>query len=608
VTEPRDQASDRAASGIAEYHATIAIYPERGVLEPQPAFESWTTFVSHRAVRAIAVAQESRIVWIASWGGVLAWNRTDEHVYRRYSSEHGLAGAPSCIAMSDDDRPWVGHAEGGLSWFDAGRWYPYEHLRDAPILAIAAASGGRMWIATSDAIAMVERGQRPVELVRGNASCAEPTALLGDADGVLVGSPSGLFRVSERSPVRRVSGGAISECTALARAPDGAVVAGTPTGVVIGDSRITPASGDAAIVGVAPSRRGIWVLTPVGIARIENNAWRAVAPASDTQTSPRALAVARPNDDYVWVGTDDLVSGLRPGGDTPWDSGVLPHHAEDVLSNLGRCGRADTVGRVWIGTGGGLFMAHPDGKWSFDEDLGDVRSVMPSGGGVFGPEYIWVLSWPAGLHRIAMPSRVLEPIALPPGLPRSLVSAYEPRAFAWVGDTLWHFDDGTAHAEVGHVPPDAHIVAQAPGRQWFVATNHGLFTYDPVRGDWSLVPAFGVAPVTALATIVVWLFAGTHGAFWMLDLRGWRKLELRHAGVAWTEPVTALARASDYETIWVACGGRVARCTTEDGTVLEVYDRFDSGVCGDVITAIIETDGVLWVVSRAGIARHTLHR
>jgi ligand-binding sensor domain-containing protein len=287
---------------------------------------------------------------------------------------------------------------------------------------------------------------------------------------------------------------------------------------------------------------------------------------------------------------------------------VLPHHAEDVLSNLGRCGKADPVGRVWIGTGGGLFVGQSNGTWSFDPELGDVRSVTRSGGGVYGPEFMWVLAWPGGLHRVAMPGRALEPIALPPGLPRALVTGYKWQALAWVGDTVWRFDDGAPRAEVFHVPPKARIVAQAPDLTWYVATDHGLFSYDPVRSSWSLEPAFGVSAITALATIVVWLFAGTNGAFWMLDSRGWRKLELRHAGVGWTEPVTALALASDYNTIWLACGGRVARCATEDGAVLEVYDRFDSGVCGNVITAIVETDGILWVVSRTGIARHTLRR
>ena len=98
------------------------------------------------------------------------------------------------------------------------------------------------------------------------------------------------------------------------------------------------------------------MLTRSGIARIENGEWRAIGPAPENVAAPRVLAVAGPNDDYLWIGTDDLVSGARPAGDAPWDVGVLPNHAEDMLSNLGRCAVADDVGRVWIGTARGTVL------------------------------------------------------------------------------------------------------------------------------------------------------------------------------------------------------------------------------------------------------------
>jgi ligand-binding sensor domain-containing protein len=606
VTDPRSTSADRARGGIAEYRATIAVYPESAVLEPQPAFERWTTFVSHAAVRAIAVAPESRIVWIATWGGVLAWNRTDEYVYRRYSSEHGLAGTPSCIAVGDDDRPWVGHAEGGLSWFDGGRWYPYEHLRAESVLAVAAARGGRMWVATPDAIVLIERAALPVEIVRGNASCAGATTLLGDGDGVLVGSPSGLFRVSERGSVTPVSEAAITECTALARGRGGAIIAGTPSGVVMNDTRTAPDEGDAAVVGLAPSRTGIWVLTRSGIARIENGTWRAIAAAPEHLTTPRAIAVAGPNEDYLWVGTDNLMSGVRADGESPWDVGVLPGHDEDRISNLGRCAVADDVGRVWIGTAGGVFLGEPDGTWSLDPEPGDVRSAIVAKT-AHRESAVWMLGWPSGVSRVAMPGRLSEPVAAPRGLPRALVRGDDSRPFAWIGNAVWRLD-GRPELEALGVPVHARIVAQAPGGALYAATDRGLVRYDPVSSAWHLEPALGVSPVTALATIAFSLIAGASGAFWMLDGRGWRKLELWQAGVRWTEPVTALASSHGVDTIWVACGGRVARCATEDGAVVEVFDRFDSGVCGNVVTAIVETNGVLWVVSRAGIARHVLPR
>jgi ligand-binding sensor domain-containing protein len=606
VTDPRSTSAGHAHGAIAEYRATIAVYPESAVLEPVPAFERWTTFVSHRAVRAIAVAPESRIVWIATWGGVLAWNRTDEYVYRRYSSEHGLAGTPSCITVGDDDRPWVGHVEGGLSWFDGGRWYPYEHLRTESIVAIAAARGGRIWAATPDAIVLVERGTPPVEIVRDDASCDGATALLGDGDGVLVGSPSGLFRVSERTPVVRVSADLVGECSVLARARDGAVVVGTPNGVVIGDARIAPDDGDAAVIGLAPSRTGVWVLTRSGIARIENGAWRAAPPAPEHLPAPRAIAVAGPNDDYLWIGTDDLVSGLRVSGESPWDVGVLPAHDEDRLSNLGRCAAADDAGRVWIGTAGGVFIGEPDGTWSFDREPGDVRSLMLAST-AYGERSIWMLGWPSGISRVAMPGRLSEPVSAPSGLPRALVRGYDWRPFTWIGDAVWRLGDRPELEALG-VPPHARIVAQAPGNAWYAATDRGLVRYDPVSSEWTLEPALGVAPVTALATLAFSLIAGTSGAFWVLDAGGWRKLELHHAGVRWTGPVTAFAKTTGIDAIWVACGGKVARCAIEDGAVLEVFDRFDSGVCGSDIAAIVEHDGVLWIVSRRGIARHVLGR
>ena len=607
MTDPLRPGADRAHGAIAEYRATIAVYPERAVLEPEPAFPHWTTFVSHRAVRAIAVAPESRIVWIATWGGVLAWNRTDEYVYRRYSSEHGLAGTPSCIAVGDDDCPWVGHAEGGLSRFDGGRWHPYEHLRDDSILAIAAARGGRMWVATPDAIVLVERGARPVELVRGDASCAGATALLGDADGVLVGSPSGLFSVSARVPVSRVGADVISECTALARARDGTVVVGTPNGVVMNDRRSAPDDGDAVVVGLAPSRTGIWVLTRSRIARIEDGVWRALPPAPEHLPTPRAITVAGPAEDYLWIGTDDLVSGLRVTGESPSDVGVLPAHDEDRLSNLGRCAAADDAGRVWIGTAGGVFVGEASGTWSFDAEPGDVRSIILANT-AYRESSIWLLGWPSGMSRVVMPGRLSEPVAAPSGLPRMLVRGYDSRPFAWIGNAVWRLGD-RLELEASGVPADARIVAQAPGGAWYAATDRGLYQYDRVSSEWALEPALGVSPVTALATVGFSLAAGTSGAFWWLDARAWRKLELRHAGVRWTGTVTSLANTADVvDTVWVACGGRVARCALDDGAAVEVFDRFDSGVCGNVVTAIIETDGVLWVVSRGGIARHVLRR
>jgi ligand-binding sensor domain-containing protein len=592
--------ADHELGGIAEYSSPIAEYRGARVLEPPAAFAAWTTFVSHAAVRAMAVAPVSRITWIATWAGVLAWDRRDEYVYRRYSSEHGLAGTPTCIAIADDDRPWVGHLEGGLSFFDNGRWHPYGHLRNDRVLAIAAGRGTTLWVATREAIFVVARDARPVELVRGDGRCSGATALLDDNGGVLVATASGVFRVSERAPVQRFGDDALRDCTSLARAQDGTVVVGTTTGVVFADgSELSSDEGDSSAIGIAATRRGLWVLTHTGIARIEDGRWQTIGVPEDV-AAPRAIAVGSPNDEHLWIGTDNLVCGLRPTGDS-WNVGFLPGHAEDVLCNAARC-VAGGWGAAYVGTANGLFIGKQDGTWSFEADLVDVRSVVAIS--VPGRESLWVLTWPGGVMHRSSSAEPWVPVSLGrQGLPRALVES-------WIGDP--HVVVGSVLIDVSgeprvvswHVPTDARGVIHAPEQRWFAATDRGLFEFD--NNGSSLVSAIGSAPVSALGTAFAQLWVGVPGALWTLVDDQWEKITLSYNGEAWSEPVTAIASSKRADTLWCACGGRVARVDIATGTVLEVHDRFDSGICGEHITGLAEVEGRLWVVSRAGIARYQL--
>jgi ligand-binding sensor domain-containing protein len=601
MTPHEHPATDAAHEGVTEYRSTITSFPDRAVLEPPPAHASWTTFVSHRAVRAIAVARASRVAWIATWGGVLSWNRTDEYIYRRYSSEHGIAGTPSCIAVADDDRPWVGLAEGGLCFFDADRWLPYEHLRSEPIVAITAASAGRLWVGTATEISLVTRGEAPIVVVRDDHRCTPPTALLDDRDGVLIGSRAGVFRASERAPVEQIGDASIGDCTALARLSDRTLVVGTTHGVVIAGRRITPEVGDGAVVEIAPARGGIWVLGHATLGRIENGRWRTIDVPPGV-AAPRAIALAGATDDYVWVGTDNLLCGVRGVGDQRWDADVLPAHNEDVLSNIGSCVVGDEAGRTWIGTRGGMFLDEPGNPWSFDAHLGDVRSLASVSG--VGGTSVWAIAWPGGVLRRGTSGHFWEAVPVPAGLPRFVVAGHDGQVYVVIGDALWRLTAQSIERVAPSIPSGARVVVQAPDLVWFAATDRGLYQY--VDAAWSLVPDLGMVPVTSLANIWFALWAGVPGALWQRTEHGWRKMALEHLTTKWTDPVTALARSRDHTTLWLACGGKVARCSQETGTVVTAYDRFDSGVCGNAIVALAESGGSLWVVSRTGIARHTM--
>src|SRR5438067_8163351 len=114
---------------ITAFVERVTAHVEAAAAEPEPVFPGWTSFTSQRSIRGMAVAPGSATLWLATWGGVIAWNRRDERVYRRYGSEHGLAGnGAACIGVDACGMAWVGCSEGGLCYFDGRRWHVYESL------------------------------------------------------------------------------------------------------------------------------------------------------------------------------------------------------------------------------------------------------------------------------------------------------------------------------------------------------------------------------------------------------------------------------------------------------------------------------------------------
>lgn len=601
MTDPR--VNEEPDGGIDLYATTVDIAEERDFGEPESAFPGWTTFVSHRAVRAIAVAKESRTAWIATWGGVLAWNRGAQKVYRRYSSEHGLAGIPSCITVNANEQPWVGHAEGGLSYFENDRWWPYEHLRSVRVNAIAAATGGAVWVATPDAIFLVESGAPPVEVVRGVAECCDATVLLSDGDGVLIGSPSGLFRASPQRPAARVRADIIGECTALAHNTDGSVAAGTPNGIVFADGTIITAErGDSAITSLAPTRRGLWVMTRSHLARVIDGQWQSLPDRPQGVEAPRAIVPADSNDDYLWIGTDNLIVGARAVGDTPYDAGVLQSHPEDELNNIGRCAVSDKAGTTWIGTAGGLWVGPPDSAWRFDDTPGDVRCAIATTGG--SDPGVWMLAWPAKLLHIRGGDTDWFPRTLPAGMPSALTSATDGRPCVLISSTIWRIRDADEVRVAENVPIGARFIAQAVDDNWFAGTDRGIFRH--TAQGWLLEPKPGISNIAAFRTVGTTLWAGVEGAMWAYDGNGWKRYAVEIGDAPGPESVTIIAPSARDDGLWIASGGRVARYSVSTGTVQSVFDRFNSGICGRTITSIVESRGFLWIVSQNGIARYTL--
>lgn len=592
----------------AEAGAITGAGADMGVLEPEAKHPGWETYVSQRSVRAIAVAPRSRLVWLATWGGVLSWNRK-EPLYRRYSSEHGLAGnVVDCLCVDQAERPWAGHAEGGLSYFSSPHWQVYEHLQDEPLRAVCAAVADEgIWAACERRVYRIPGpGQEPKLVALDHDGAIEAMALLDDGHGLLLGNAWGLFRLHPSAEPQRIAPKAIPSCSALARDGTGLVWIASNEAIyqLEGDALygpLGPGPSDPVgrVLALSAGRRWAWVWTTAGLAQIKAGRWIPVHWQDVEHPAPRVQAIAvGTNDDYLWLGTDNRLMGvLAIGPDVDWDRHLLPAHDEDVLNNLGRCvARARHGGTVWAGTAGGTIAFGPGDEWSWSAG-GDVRALAA---GPPGQKLPWKLVWPRGISAGSGDGEAQSP-AQPPDLPLAFALGQDGQPYTLTARGLWQLGDGPPQAWGPAPLAPARCLAQGPGGQWWMGTVRGV--YRLVDGQWELAgeqPGPVEAGVHALATSGGTLWAATEAGLWARHALGW------HEHSVDSQLVRAIAPAGDTGQLWVAWEDGIVCYDPTTGKVKQSYTPANSGLSSRRVTAMVQDGGCLWIVTEAGTNRLNL--
>jgi len=294
-------------------------------------------------------------------------------------------------------------------------------------------------------------------------------------------------------------------------------------------------------------------------------------------SSTRVWAVAQTSDGNLWVGTANGLDRMRADGKG------FEHVVSSLLgsqpTDFGTVATlyVDSLQRLWIGCGKGVFVREPDGRvWKVRSD--DPALTMDS----------WRIDGTGDEIRIATSNGLM--VVGKDGVAR-------------------HFGEG--------VIPATNVmssVRDASGRLW-VATQKGLFLQETEAG-----------PVTAVANQPV-LYGNLPGTWvWqlMVDREGGLWAALFDGGVAYLAPgwnqfsrfthipddpasmrdsmATTMARGRDGRHVWVGeRGGRVDRLDPQTGAIEHAL----SGLHGDVVGMTEDSRHRLWVVVQGGLYRVT---
>ncbi|GAA6617735.1 hypothetical protein [Scytonema sp. NUACC26] len=581
-------------------------------VKPEAVYPGWTNFVSQKSVRAIAMAIKSSCLWIATTGGVIAWKWKDNQPYQRYSSEHGMAGNEVvCLCLDEKERPWVGHSEGGLSYFDGQRWQVYFDLQTETVRALTGAGNyPGIWVAGQEMVYYIPEPSQPPKPVSAtpDVSTADTLALLVDDKQLLIGNPWGLFQAShEQAPEQIVE--EIQSCTALAKDRSGRIWIGTPTGLCLLENNKVEFWDDKVsgrVLAIAVSEKRIWILTSDGLFQIQENVCLQV-PVSEQPVTIRAIA-ASTSDSYLWVGTDQLLAGVQVinPSHSSWYLDLLTSDPDDILYNFGRCVISKPNSeQVWVGTVGGLFTYQSTNKkWQFfSNNNEDIRALaLNSTSNTF-----WILSWPNGMDkRLLDGSRAdYNPVPQPLSLPLLLAMGQDGHPYVLTERALWRLTTVKTEEVVPSSPSGSLCMLQYDG-VWWIGTSQGL--YRLMNGKWQLVgdqPGPLEAAVCDLAVIENTLCVATANGLWTLKNSQWVQHNLKlpsNFPLVWV-----VAPSIHFKAIWLACEDGVVCYDPFSRNIREHYTCINSGLASRRVTALVESTHVLWIVTQAGISCITLN-
>jgi ligand-binding sensor domain-containing protein/signal transduction histidine kinase len=333
--------------------AVMALDPGRGLREFGRQVWLSENGLPQNTVQAIAQTPDG-YVWIGTQEGLARFDGVKFDIFDKQNTPALKSNDIRCLLVAHDGALWLATSF-GLVRRQNGQFATLtvnDGLPDNNITKVIEDPAGRIWIATTAAVAVYENGTLKI---LANRAGIQALAALNDGS-VIVATAAGLetFKNDAVVPPDTHDGSTPNNVTALAQDPNGGLWYGTTDGVWetrAGKTNVyTTNAGlpNGRVTCVHTDREGTtWVGTSNGLARLRNGQIETFTTA-DGLSSNLVLSIFEDREDSIWIGTEggglDLFKNRKFTTLTAKDG---------LASDLVKAIYQDREGRVWIGTNGG---------------------------------------------------------------------------------------------------------------------------------------------------------------------------------------------------------------------------------------------------------------
>jgi ligand-binding sensor domain-containing protein len=560
-----------------------------------------------RATRAIALA-----ALVAPRPASAA---VDRFAQKAFGTADGLSqSGVNAIAQDGDGYLWIA-TQDGLDRFDGARftrWFVDDGLPSNVVDDVFVDARGRVWIGTEAGVAVRdERGIHPVAMPPAFAG-GKVHGFVETAGAVWCAANEDLLRVDDGLRASIAPRDDVPPVTSLARARDGALLAGTRAGLfrftvdaggVRAHERVHPESAPLASLRVwsllATARGDVWLAGEDGglLVLDAGGAVRALGPAEGLTTRHVSALAAAGDDVLVSTFDDGLYRATASGGG--WRARSIAAAGHRVATAT-----IDAEGTLWIGdfTDGAL-VRFEAAKFA----TVTTADGMPSNE-VYGMQVVnardAAIGTAMGLAIVDTESLVTRSV-LTPGVEFTSIAPYADGTGFCAG-TVKHgayCTLGGSITSADGLPGETvnDLVFDPSGALW-LATSNGV----AIAQHGKIVRTFGL-PDGLLEARVFALHRDREGAIWIgyssrTGVSVWRGDRFEHYGAKEGLPRGGVTEFLEDKRgrLWIATDGGVAR-REPDGR-FRTFSKKEGLPSDEVYVALEDDDGAIWLSTDDGVA------